>query len=139
MNLIPMNPLVKKKLSILVRLADIDGEFAKIEKSFIEDIALKNGVKENDLNQLINNPEPIGSLGALSYEKSVEYLCDSLSLIAIDNKILPSEVILCEDIGLRLGFQKSGIDGIIERLKANPSLPSKKVEEEVRRLPHNAK
>ena len=139
MNLVPMNPLVRKKLSILVRLADIDGDFAKIEKSFIEDIAIKNGVKENELHQLITNPEPIGSLGALSYDKSVEYLCDSLSLIAVDNKILPSEVILCEDIGLRLGFPKKGIDSIIERLKLNPALPTKKVEEEVRRLPHHAK
>ena len=134
-----MNPLIKKKLSILVRLADIDGEFANIEKSFIEEIALKNGVDDKELYQLFDNPEPIGSLGALSYDKSVEYLCDSLSLIAVDNKILPSEIILCEDIGLRLGFQKRGIDSIIERLKINPALSPKIVEEEVRKLPHNAK
>lgn len=134
-----MNPLVKKKLSILVRLADVDGDFAKIEKSFIRDIAQKNGVTDNELSQLLSNPEPIGSLGALSYNKSVEYLCESLSLIAIDKKILPSEVLLCEDIGLRLGFQKKGIDEIIERLKANPAMSEKVVEEEVRKLPHHAK
>ena len=139
MNTLNMNPLVKKKLSILVRLADVDGDFAKIEKSFIRDIAQKNGVTDNELSQLLSNPEPIGSLGALSYNKSVEYLCESLSLIAIDKKILPSEVLLCEDIGLRLGFQKKGIDEIIERLKANPAMSEKVVEEEVRKLPHHAK
>lgn len=134
-----MNPLVKKKLSILVRLADIDGDFAKIEKTFIEDIASKNEVTNKELSNILDNPEPIGSLGALSYDKSVEYLCDCLSLIAVDNKILPSEVILCEDIGLRLGFQKTGIDQIIDLLKDKPTLSTKVVENEVRKLPHHAK
>ena len=134
-----MNPLIKKKLSILVRLADIDGDFAKIEESYIEEIARKNGVNEHELAQLFSDPEAIGSLGALSYEKSVEYLYESLSLIAVDKKILPSEVILCEDIGLRLGFQKHGIDSIIGELKNNPEISPQAVEKLVRELAHHGK
>ena len=134
-----MNPLLKKKLSILVRLADVDGEFANIERSYIEDIALKNGLTEKELYNILDHPDPIGGLGALSYEKSVEYMCDSLSLIAIDNKVLPSEVLLCEDIALKLGFPKMGVDSIINQLKIDPQLPSNKIEEAVRMLPHHAK
>lgn len=134
-----MNPLVKRKLSILVRLADADGEFARIERKYIEEVAEKNGVSSKELAQLINNPDPIGGLGALSYEKSVEYMCDSLSLIAADHKVVPSEVILCEDIALRLGFQKTGIDSILDQLRLDPDMPRRKVEDQVRRLPHHAR
>ena len=93
-----MNPLTKKKLSILVRLADIDGDFAKIEKLYIEEIARKNGVTDHELAQVYNDPEAIGSLGALSYEKSVEYLSESLSLVKATLLVLelPKESILIQ-------------------------------------------
>jgi len=134
-----MNPLLKKKLSLLVRLADADGEFVNVERSYIEEIALRNGLSQKELSQILDNPEPIVGLGALSYEKSVEYMCDSLSIIAIDHKILPSEVLLCEDIALKLGFTKNGIDSVISKLRAKPELSSAKIEEHVRLLPHQGK
>ena len=134
-----MNPLIKKKLSILIHLADIDGEFAKVEKSYIEEVAEKNGVTKLELADLINSPDPIGGLGALSYQKAIEYMCDSLSLMAVDHKIQPSEVLLCEDIGLRLGFKKHGIDKIIDHIKENPTISYKKLESELRTLPHTGK
>lgn len=134
-----MDPLLKKKLCILIHLADIDGEFAKVERTFIDDIAFKNGVSPDELDKLISCPDPIGSLGALSYNKAVEYLCDCLSLMAIDHKILPSEVLLCEDIGLRLGFMKQGVDTIIDSLRSNPELSTARVERAVRALDHISK
>jgi hypothetical protein len=134
-----MNPLVKKKLSILIHLANIDGEFAKVEKSFIYDIAERNGVSKDEINALIEQPDSIGSLGALSYNKAVEYMCDSLSLMIIDEKVLPSEIILCEDIALRLGFHKKDIDTIIDALKNNHWQSAKQIEQAIRALPHSAK
>lgn len=134
-----MNPVLRKKLNILVRLANIDGDFASVERSFIDEIARKNGLKEADLAEILRNPEPIGSLGALSYSKAVEYLCDSLSLIAVDEKILPSEVTLCTDIGLRLGFYKKGIDEIISSMKSSGVMSYSKIEKAVRALPHAGK
>ncbi len=134
-----MNPVLKKKLSILIHLAGIDGDFAKVEKSFIKDICDRNEVSNHEFEELLRNPEPIGSLGALSYAKVVEYMSDSLSLMIVDGKIRQSEVILCEDIGLRLGFQKSSIDQAIVQLRDNIERPMGNITTIVEAMPHPSK
>ena len=118
-----MDILLKKKLSILIHLAAIDGDFANIEKSFIKEICDRNGVSNFEFERLLRDPDPIASLGALSYARVVEYMSDCLSLMIVDGQIRQSEVILCEDIGLRLGYQKNHIDVVIEKLRGN-ILPS---------------
>jgi hypothetical protein len=134
-----MNPILKKKLSILIHLAGIDGEFANVEKAFIHDLCEANGVSNHEFEELISNPEPIGSLGALSYKKVVEYMSDCLSLMIIDGKIRQSEVLLCEDIGLRLGFQKTAIDQVIEQLKGNIDIPLNSISRLVEAMTHPGK
>jgi len=134
-----MNIVLKKKLSILIHLAGVDNDFAKVEKSFIEEICSRNGVSHKEFDELMQNPDPIGSLGALSYKQVVEYMSDSLSLMIIDNKIRQSEVLLCEDIGLRLGFQKKSIDETIEKLKDNTALPLSRIVKIVEEWPHAGK
>jgi hypothetical protein len=134
-----MNIVLKKKISILIHLARVDNDFANIEKSFIEEICTRNGVSSYEFEQLVKNPDPIGSLGALSYKQVVEYMSESLSLMIIDNKIRKSEILLCEDIGLRLGFQKKSIDEIIEKLKDNTGLSMNSIIRIVESWPNPAK
>jgi hypothetical protein len=134
-----MNILLKKKLSILIHLAAIDGEFANVEKSFIKEICDRNGVTKAEFEQLVRNPDPIASLGALSYARVVEYMSDSLSLMIVDGKIRQSEVILCEDIGLRLGYQKKHIDVVIKKLKDNTDTTSSEIVRFVEAMPHISK
>ncbi|MEN8249611.1 MAG: hypothetical protein ABFS32_11815 [Bacteroidota bacterium] len=134
-----MDPIFKKKISILIRLASIDGDFANVERSFIHSVCDKNGISRVECEKLIDNPEPIGTLGALSYPKVVDYMTDCLALMLADGNILPSEVILCEDIGLRLGFAKTSIDKIINELRDNLSISPNKIYELVYALPHFGK
>jgi hypothetical protein len=134
-----MNIILKKKLSILIHLAGIDGEFANVEKSFIKEICNRNDVSSLEFEQLVRNPDPIASLGALSYAKVVEYMSDSLSLMIIDGKIRQSEVLLCEDIGLRLGYQKKHIDVVIEKLKGDIDFPIGNIVRIVEAMPHISK
>lgn len=134
-----MNIVLRKKISILIHLAGVDGEFANIEKSFIKEICERNEMSNIEFEQLVKNPDPIASLGALSYNRVVEYMSDSLSLMIIDGKIRQSEVLLCEDIGLRLGFQKKSIDDIIDRLKGNVDIPQSSIVRIVEAMPHPSK
>ncbi len=134
-----MNPVLKKKLSILIHLAVADGEFARIEKNFIEEICTRNNISRAEREQLFRNPEPIGTLGALSYPKAIEYMSDCLSLMVVDGKIRQSEVLLCEDIGLRLSFTKASIDQVIEQLKGNSEVSADKIKAMVQALPHPEK
>ena len=61
-----MDIVTKKKLNILIQLAEADKHFAKAEREMIFKIAKERQFSEKDVEALIRNPEPIDSLGALS-------------------------------------------------------------------------
>ena len=134
-----MNPILRKKLQILVQLALADREFAEEERIFIEKICDRNGVDPSVIDQLADDREPVGSLGALSYQKSVEYLTDSIMLMLVDGKVLPGEVIFCQDVAIRLGFSKLATDELISIVSRNKRLSRSSLERQVMELPHTMK
>ncbi len=134
-----MNPILRKKLQILVFLALADKEFADQEREFIEKICTRNELDPQIIDELINDPEPIGSLGALSYSKSVEYLTDSIMLMVVDGKVLPGEILFCQDIAIRLGFSKMATDDLIGIVSDSKSISREQLERQVFELPHAMK
>lgn len=109
-----MDIVTKKQLNILIQLAEADKHFAKIEREMIYKIARERNFPEETVNELIRNPEPIDTLGALSFDQKFEYLMSSMDLIFVDTHIFESEVIFCKNIAIKLGFKKSIIEYIIE-------------------------
>ena len=59
-----MDIVTKKQLNILIQLAEADKHFAKIEREMIFKIASERKFPEEEVNDLIRNPEPIDSLGS---------------------------------------------------------------------------
>ena len=76
-----MDIVTKKQLNILIQLADADKHFAKEERVMIQKIAMDRGFPDTIVNDLIKNPEPIGSLGALSESQKFNYLHDCIELV----------------------------------------------------------
>ncbi len=109
-----MDIVTKKQLNILIQLAEADKHFAKIEREMIFKIARERKFPEEDVNELIRNPEPIDSLGALSLDQKFEYLMSSIDLVFADHNVFESELIFCKNIAIKLGFKKGIIDYIIE-------------------------
>jgi hypothetical protein len=109
-----MDIVTKKQINILIQLAEADKHFAKIEREMIFKIARERNFPEESVNDLIRNPEPIDSLGALSIEQKFEYLMSAIDLIHIDQNVFESEVIFCKNIAIKLGFRKNVIDFILE-------------------------
>jgi hypothetical protein len=68
---------------------------------------------------LIRNPEPIDTLGALSSEKKFEYLMACILLIFADQKVFESELIFCKSIAIKLGFKKNVVDYLVENHDKN--------------------
>jgi hypothetical protein len=108
-----MDIVTKKQLNILIQLAEADKHFAKIEREMIFKIASERKFPEQDVLELIKNPEPIDSLGALSADQKFEYLWSSIELVFIDQNVFESEVIFCKNIAIKLGFKKGVIDYFI--------------------------
>jgi len=109
-----MDIVTKKQLNILIQLAEADKHFAKIEREMIFKIARDRKFPEEEVNDLIRNPQPIDSLGALSLDQKFEYLMSSIELVFVDQNVFESEVIFCKNIAIKLGFKKGIIDYFVE-------------------------
>ena len=112
--LVEMDIVTKKQLNILIQLAEADKHFAKIERELIFKIARERKFPEEEVLELIRNPEPIDSLGALSLDQKFEYLMSSIELVYIDQNVFESEIIFTKNIAIKLGFKKGVIDFISE-------------------------
>jgi uncharacterized tellurite resistance protein B-like protein len=109
-----MDIVTKKQLNILIQLAEADKHFAKAEREMIFKIAKDRNFPEESVNNLIRNPEPIDTLGALSHEQKFDYLLSTIDLVFADHNVFESELIFCKNIAIKLGFKKGVIDYVIE-------------------------
>lgn len=115
-----MDIVTKKKLNILIQLAEADKHFAKSEREMIFKIAKDRQFPEDVVNALIRNPEPIDTLGALSIDQKYDYLVACIDLIFVDQKIFESELIFSRGIAIKLGFKKNVVDYLIENSPQKP-------------------
>jgi hypothetical protein len=109
-----MDIVTKKQLNILIQLAEADKHFAKIEREMIFKIARERKFPEETVTELIRNPEPIDSLGALSLDQKFDYLMSAVELVFADHNVFESEIIFCKNIAIKLGFKKGVIDFLFE-------------------------
>lgn len=105
-----MDIVTKKQLNILIQLAEADKHFAKVERDIVFRVAKSRDFPEEVVHELIRNPEPIESLGALSNAQKFGYLIDCIELMFADQKVFESEVLFCKNIAIKLGFKKNVID-----------------------------
>jgi len=112
-----MDIVTKKQLNILIQLAEADKHFAKIERDLIYKIAGDRNFSEETVAELIRNPEPIDSLGALSVDQKFEYLMSCIELIFVDQNVFESEIIFSKNIAIKLGFKKGIVDYFIENFE----------------------
>jgi hypothetical protein len=110
MDVMAMDIVTKKQLNILIQLAEADKHFAKVEREMVFRIAKERNFPEESVNDIIRNPEPIGTLGALSNDQKFEYLIECIMLMFVDQKVFESEVIFCKSIAIKLGFMKNVVD-----------------------------
>ena len=109
-----MDIVTKKQLNILIQLAEADKHFAKIERDLIFKIARERNFSDEEVNELIRNPQPIDSLGALSLDQKFDYMMSAIELVFVDQNVFESEIIFCKNIAIKLGFKKGIIDYFIE-------------------------
>ncbi|MGE0772377.1 MAG: hypothetical protein AB7K37_11740 [Cyclobacteriaceae bacterium] len=121
-----MDIVTKKKLNVLIQLAEADKHFAKSEREMIFRIADERKFPAEDVNALIRNPEPIGTLGALSPDQKFEYLLACIELMFADHQVFESELIFCKNIAIKLGFKKSVVDYLVASFDTVPKDQLKK-------------
>ena len=109
-----MNIVAKSQINVLVQLAHIDKHFVAEERDLIFRIGHNHNLTDDEIGNMIQNPEPVGTLGALSPRQKLNYLLDCIELIFVDNKVCESELVFCQSIAIKMGMRKSVIDFLIE-------------------------
>lgn len=117
---------MNKQLHLLVNLARIDGNLDSKEKDMIFSIGTAHGLGKDEIEDIISNPESEIELEELSEDEKLEYLCNLVQLMKIDGKVYNGEIVYCQNIATRLGYDK---DVILELYKVIYSDPSVRVPE----------
>ena len=115
-------------LSMLIQLALADNELADPEKGMIYMIGKANGVKEKEIDELVQrhlNKEPVPIVfTALSEDQRFEFLYNIIQLMKIDNEVFLSEIRYCESMADKLGFQKAVVREISSKVYSDPKITS---------------
>ena len=122
-----MDIVTRKQLNILIQLAEVDKHFSHIERELIFNLAKKKQFPSHQVKELIRNPEPIGTLGALSNDQRFDYLYNIIDLMLADKKIFETEVLFCKDIAIKLGFKKDVVGFLQEALHDHTPEELKKI------------
>ncbi|MEO9475387.1 MAG: TerB family tellurite resistance protein [Cyclobacteriaceae bacterium] len=115
---------IRSQLSALIQLANIDGEFAGEEKLMIMMVGKANGLKEEEIMDLVENPEPLPPLSTMSQEDRFEYLYNIVQLMKIDSQVYLSEIKYCEELAEKLGYKRSVISALSSRIFSDPGITS---------------
>lgn len=115
---------IKSKLSVLVQLANIDGDFAGEEKELIYMIGKANKISESEINNMVENPEPLPPLSTMTEEDRFEYLFHLVQLMKIDSQVYLSEIKYCEEMAEKLGFKRNVISDLSARIYSDPAITS---------------
>ncbi len=110
---LPVDIVTRKKLNILIQLAMADRDFATVERELIYRIARERNYPIEAVNDLIKNPEPIGTLGALSEEQKADYLLSAIEMVLADHRVVDSEIVMSQHIAIKLGYGKNVVNHLI--------------------------
>ncbi len=114
--------MVKDQLNVLIHLASSDQKVAEKELRLIRMIGIANGMKKEEVDEIIHNPEPVGDLSHLSEDQKFEYLYHIVQLMKADGQVFKSEIVFCENIAEHLGYNKKVIGELSSRIFSDPSI-----------------
>ena len=113
-----------EKFRALIRLALADNKFETSEKKFIQALAKRLEVSNDELNKMLREERsredysPV--VDNLSYESSVKFLVVLVSLMKIDGEVYLSEIKFCEKMADKLGFSRNAIGYLSDKIDSNP-------------------
>ncbi len=114
--------MIKDQLNILVQLAASDGMIADKELRLIRTIAEANNMSNEDVEELVKNPEPIANLEYLSQNQKFEFLYNIIQLMKADGQVFKSEIVFCEDMAERLGYNRKVVAELSSKIYSDPTI-----------------
>ncbi len=113
---------IRAQLSALITLANADGEFSGEEKQLIYMIGKANRLKEEEIDDLVDNPVELPPLSTMTDDEKFDYLYNVVQLMKIDSQVYLSEIKYCEEIAEKLGFKKKVIGALSKQIYSDPAI-----------------
>lgn len=112
----------KAELNVLINLAASDNTVAEKEAKLIHMIGKANGISTEEVNKMIQNPQPISNVASLTPDQKFEHLYYLIQLMKMDGQVFRSEVVFCEQIAEKLGYKKAVVGEISQHVYSDPSI-----------------
>lgn len=114
----------KTKLSVLINLANSDGEVDESEKSLILKIGSAHGMSKEEVEDLINDPVEKVDLKKLSNEDRFDTLYHLVHLMKVDGEIFDEEIMYCLSMARKLNYPLEAVMDLYGYVHANVKLTS---------------
>lgn len=109
----------KSHMRNLIEIAAADGGFAGEEQRFLEYIAQRNGISEEQLKDLQADPSKVPFEVPRSEREKFFQLYDLVHMMSVDKNIHGEELKLCELFAIKLGYREQAVKEMIETIRLN--------------------
>jgi uncharacterized tellurite resistance protein B-like protein len=114
--------MFRKQLNTMVQLGSVDGLMSEKEVRIVRLLGKVNGLSEEEIDDVINNPQPKEDIHLLSDDQKFEYIYSLVQLMKADGQVFKSEIAFCENVARELGYKKSVIGEISSRIYSDPAI-----------------
>lgn len=119
------------QINALIQLSLIDNELVPEEKKMIYTLGKINKIPKVEIDKLFdyhlsNAKHQFPSINNLSDDDKFDYLYNLVQLMKIDKKIYLSEIKFCQDLAIKLGFNKKVINDLSAQIFSDPDIVSDK-------------
>jgi uncharacterized tellurite resistance protein B-like protein len=112
----------KSELNILINLAASDNTIEERESKLIHMVGKANGLSKEEVDELIKNPQPIGTMSALTSDEKFEHLYYLIQMMKMDGQVFKSEINFCEQIAEKMGYKKGIVRELSQHIYSDPSI-----------------
>jgi uncharacterized membrane protein YebE (DUF533 family) len=112
----------KAELNVLINLAASDKNVAAREAKLIHLIGQANGISKEEIDKMLQTPQPINNISTLTSEEKFAHLYYLIQLMKMDGQVFRSEIIFCEQIAERLGYKKGVVGELSQHIYSDPTI-----------------
>jgi uncharacterized tellurite resistance protein B-like protein len=109
----------KSHMKNLIEMAAVDGNFEQIEYDLLKAIAKRNGISENQLNEIRNNPHDIVFEVPTDSRQKFHQLYDLVHMMSMDNEVHNEESKLCYLFAIKFGYTPTPAKELIDAIRNN--------------------
>ncbi len=103
----------------LIEMAAVDGNFEEVEYELLKTVAKRNGISENQLNEIQKNPQDIVFEVPTDNREKFHQLYDLVHMMSVDNAVHDEESKLCYLFAIKFGYTPTPAKELIEAIHTN--------------------